>query len=573
MNVELNDKKPRLVKTSQGFSFFNIQYQNRLLYSKYNPLRSLEKLLENMDIMENTLLVIFSPGLFYGIDLIKNKIKDRQNIFTVYIELDRNLYDFSKNYISENPELKENVNPEHFYSCDDLEKLDSYVRKLCENGRLRRCVPLELSAGSFFSKETMPYVLNAITEIISVWWKNRITLQKMGRLFSKNIFRNIPLLKESLFLDDVSGTVDKTIIVCGAGESLDSVFKKPFSNRDDFYILAVDAAASNLISKGIVPDGIAALESQLAIEKCYIGLESFLENKNVSFFADISSRTQTALHFKNRIFFATEFYECSFLKTLKEQKIIPSFIQPLGSVGLAAFYIATVLRKNSGVKIYVCGLDFSYSAGITHADNTSSRNFMRISSSRKKPVENFDGAFNSYAVKLQDVNGKTVYSTPALLQYRQNFCQLFSSTENAFNAADSGLNLELKQETPDFKDSLDCSSKETVPQKSDGFFKQIKTLKEKSICGKKEKIHSYLQTELSALQKLKDLLEKGENSPYFEKDRKLSLQIKELALPREYLYFHFPDGWEYRENLDFLKRIKAETIYFTKIISTCTKEF
>ena len=86
-----------------------------------------------MDIMENTLLVIFSPGLFYGIDLIKNKIKDRQNIFTVYIELDRNLYGFSKDYISENPELKENVNPEHFYSCDDLEKLDSYVRKLCEN--------------------------------------------------------------------------------------------------------------------------------------------------------------------------------------------------------------------------------------------------------------------------------------------------------------------------------------------------------------------------------------------------------------------------------------------------------
>ena len=91
MNTLINEK-PCLVQAKQGFS---VSYKNKFLYSKYNPQSTIEKLISELQIQEDSLIIINSPILFYGIDLLKNKLPN--NSVIIAIEHDKKLYDFSIN--------------------------------------------------------------------------------------------------------------------------------------------------------------------------------------------------------------------------------------------------------------------------------------------------------------------------------------------------------------------------------------------------------------------------------------------------------------------------------------------
>ena len=90
MNTTENEK-PCLVEAKQGFS---VSYKNKLLYSKYNPQITVEKSLENLQITEGTLILVNSPVLGYGIEILIKKLP--KNSVIIAIEKDKNLFEFSK---------------------------------------------------------------------------------------------------------------------------------------------------------------------------------------------------------------------------------------------------------------------------------------------------------------------------------------------------------------------------------------------------------------------------------------------------------------------------------------------
>ena len=85
-----NTSKPCLVETRQGFS---VLYQNTPLYSKYAPKDSILKVIDNLQILPNTLILCFSPVLGYGLQELVNKLPESS--FILALEKDKNLYDFS----------------------------------------------------------------------------------------------------------------------------------------------------------------------------------------------------------------------------------------------------------------------------------------------------------------------------------------------------------------------------------------------------------------------------------------------------------------------------------------------
>ena len=64
-------EKPCLVETSQGFS---VLYKERYLYSKYSPAKSVLQRVEELTILENTLVVCLSPCLGYGLEELIKKM-------------------------------------------------------------------------------------------------------------------------------------------------------------------------------------------------------------------------------------------------------------------------------------------------------------------------------------------------------------------------------------------------------------------------------------------------------------------------------------------------------------------
>ncbi len=542
------DESPKLLDTAGGRKDLKtVEYKGRLLYSKYNPTKAIETTIEKQAFLPGTLVVIFSPVLWYGIEKLKNSLPSDCKILA--LEEDENLFLLSQKILQEEIPL---------FLLRETSQIDSWVRKSCLNGKIKRVFGLDFSAGVGFAKEKYERVLDGIREIIAVFWKNRVTLVKIGHLFSRNFIRNLPHLDRDSTLEDEEGKVNNPIIVFGAGEGLDFF---PFDKikASSFYILAVDAALPSLLERGIKPDAVVAMESQVAIEKAYIGSK----DSRITLFLDLCSRSENSkILGGKRIWFSTKYSDGSFFDRLKDEKIIKNYIEPLGSVGLASVFIALKIRESERIPIFIVGLDFSFSVGRTHAKGTAQTKQRLISTTRIKQIDDIASSFSSATEKTESKKtGEKVITTKVLSQYAFQFNLMFASFPNLFDASIIGLDIGLTQKKIEdvFFPPSRSNDKEKVQDK-----KNEKYPKEKAI--------PWCKKEKNELLKLKDLLSNGEKSVFFNKEENLENQIRSLIECREYLFLHFPDGFSARMDTSFLKRVRAEIDFFIKEIDIALKD-
>ncbi len=537
--IDTNEKPCLVDCAGQGFSVFkSIDYKGRLLYSKYNPVRSINSIIQNMQILSGTLVFIFSPGLWYGLDELKKILP--QNCTVVAVEADKKLFEVSKEH---------NSTKELFFrfsTQDDIGELDNYLKKICQSGKIRRAIRIDFCAGVQFFPEQYNAILNATTLLISTFWKNRVTLGKMGKLYAKNIFRNLIKTAHNNWIEYFEKTVNKPLLVCGAGESLDDFDWSCVNEK--YFVIASDAALMPLKKRGIKIDAIVCLESQIAIEKMFIGCSD-----DTPLFMDIASRSALTRLYKNIIWFSTKYSSNSLLDNLYNQGIIKNFINPNGSVGLTAIELALRLRTSSSVPVFVVGLDFSYSTGFTHARGTNPHIMRIVRGERLNSVANYDASFGENVFKAAGKNNNPVWTTPVLSSYAKAFIDNFSREKNIFDAGKTGLKLNIPQKV------IECTNA-IIWEKS-------KTCEKQNNSTRKTKIIEFYHSQKSALLTTLDLLSNGESSQQ-RNDESLSDQITNLLKDKDYLWLHFPDGTQFNLSTSFLKRIKAEIHFFIKQIDT-----
>ena len=545
----IETEEPCLVKAGQGFS---VLYKNRFLYSKYSPQKAIEQTIANLDILPQTLILCFSPCLWYGLKELLAKLPE--NSLILGIEADKKLFELAEKNLNE---IKKNC-PQDSKKVllTSPSKIEELIKTL---PHFRRTVSIEMSGGTFFYKTLYSQTALFSQNFIASFWKNRITLVKMGRLFCKNFFRNLREIPAGQSIPHSSPFFLRPFIVFGAGESTETFLSKISKETlQKCTVLAVDAAISVLLKHKIQPDFIIAVESQLAIEKAYIGAN----RTKATIISDLASRPAVLRHTNGRhLYFYSEFSESEFLKNAESKNILPAKIPPLGSVGLTAVYLALFMRFDSNVPVFVTGLDFSYSLGFTHARGAPAHTARLISSNRFKPVENYDAAFKSDAKTVPGKNGPVITDT-ALKNYAALFVNYFQDSKNLYDAGFSGLNLGLPSVTAEQIEKF-C---QPLVQKKEGEFDALyeQNKKNSSSSGIKIKTKAYLLEEKNALLRIKELLSKGEKALPTPKPN-LSAEIENLLSKREYLYLHFPDGYRFEAgNLSFLKRISNEIDFFLK---------
>lgn len=640
--------KPCLLECRQGLSVLkSVTYRGKALYSKYAPDKAVKALVEKQTLLDSSVFLLESPALWYGAKELLEKISDTSIVCA--FEADRELFAFSKDILKE----KDFADKIHFFSPDSLDAFDAFLRKEVEEKSLKRIIPLDFSAGVNFERPLYQKVNLACQEIVERFWKNRITLQKFGRLYSKNFFLNLPKLIYSDELKNLAGSVKKNIILFGAGESLEKIFS--FEKKDDlikkinsdFFVIAVDAALPALFDMGIKVDAAVLMEGQAAITKAFIGSK----NKVPFLIQDMCSRPDIASLINARpLLYLSKYAKASFLESAVEELSFTSIFPPLGSVGLMALE-AALLLKESSKKIFIFGLDFSYSLGKTHANGCPAHKNQLLKTNRLCPLENYDASFSSLCIN--DKGENKIYTNQALLSYAklsasygknekykneifeiegfslQKGFAAFSlddlmnveegvvSKEVACLSKDGVVTKEIAGPSKDgvvtketagpskdgamftkevvcsskdcamftkeavcsskegamFTKEVTCSSKEgalftkeiTWPSKDAGTFTNAGPSKEPHPFFLKEKTKSYLENEVAALKIARDLLSKGKDSAFFNKEVSLESQIENLLSKREYLFLHFPDGNKFKNEKSFLKRIRAELDYFIKI--------
>ena len=340
-------------------------YKGKALYSRYAPSASAQRAAVRAERLENCIYVIPSPLLEYGISSLIEHIPPSSTVLG--LEVDGSLAElrtepspddtrFSSGFVNGTPDLYR-------------------IFSVLQQGQFRRLLMLPLNGGYALYKERYDALYATLQHFMKNYWQNRLTTAHLGGLWIRNLCSNLSLLGEC----DIKGfSTELPVVLCGAGESLEASIPLLKELRSQFYLLAVDTAVQALMRSALVPDGIVNLEAQ------YYNLKDFYSviNTPVDLFSDITAYPGSLRFPSHRhYFFSSSYGETSLQTRIREAGLMPTEIPPLGSVGVAALYIAGQI---SHAPLFFTGLDFSYAQGKTHARETPFHDWAYLQSNRLK---------------------------------------------------------------------------------------------------------------------------------------------------------------------------------------------
>ena len=535
---------------------FSISYMGKTLLSRFDPVTQGERLAAEFPVNENTLYFCPSPLYGYGLAVFLNRLPGSSAILCV--EADEKLFEISRKAFAEqspgkNPDAA-GLKPLALVQASQAEKLCAFVRETWGGRRFRRVEELRLGGGWQLFPQLYGDFAHTLRREMALEWGNAMTLIRLGRLYARNLIRNLALLPESeniTALDFGSSPV----LVLGAGPSLDTVLDALTllsAGRRRFKIICVDTCLPALHERSILPDLALVLESQHWNLRDFSGARG--REINAAF--DLSALPASARVLGGRRFlFATPWTELALFKRLAEAGLLPETFTPLGSVGLSA--VAVALRLSSG-PVLTGGIDFSYTPDSFHARSTPGYLSLERTQCRTRSLINAAAAFREGTFTALSKTGLPVRSDPAMRGYRDLFEREFGGNARVSDIAGTGLPLGVK--TVSLHEASAILNGDGCPNGPQGG----------GSAPSREKVAGFaadfVRRELGLLEALKGALS---GTRPLEPAR-----LEGLLDSTDYLWAHFPEcaGAGGRRpaatNLSFLKRVRTEIDPFLKCWET-----
>jgi len=525
----------------------------KTLLSAVDPVGRAERTAKSVPVKERTLYFCPSPLYGYGLSCFLSRLEtEAPDSAVLCIEADPELYELAMQNIGAS------VSSNKLFLLTNErggEKVCSLMRDKWGVRAFRRVEILRLTGGWQLFPELYDSVCETLRREIAVDWSNALTLTKMGRLYIRNALRNLPLVSKCPSAGNLSFG-ESPVLVLGAGPSLDETLDAlkltygdnllGFPEKRYFKIICVDTCLGALKERNIVPDLAVILESQ------HWNINDFLTCRGwkVNAAIDLSSLPASAnILCGERFIFFTPWTQLKIFDRLKSTGLLPAAIPPLGSVGLTAVEIA---RRLTTGKIICAGLDFSFTQDKYHARSTPGHRSRLNLQSRLKRLFN-PAAYNQYTTAAVSKSGLSVYTSPAMKNYRDLFEQEFGGDERIFDIEGIGLPLGVK--TLSLKDAMALLNKDNLAP--------AQNVRDVSVVrGENSELNSFFENEKNRLEELRSLLT-GEAAADNER---LSTLIEEC----DYLWAHFPDyaGGKSPEvtDISFLKRVRSEIDPMLKLL-------
>ena len=338
---------PELVETGGAL---NVRYRGRLLYSERGPVSSAARVAEACDPGPGRLHLVLSPALWYGVPELLARMGEGS--VALCVEGDPLLARMSRERMP--PALRGDPRLV-FIEASTRSGMIGAARSL---GRFRRSSLLKLSGAAQAISVEGTAAAALLQAEFAAYWRSKATLLGMGRLWARNIFRNLAALPDMELspLPQAEGPV----VVCAAGPSLEGNLGFISSLREKLFVVACDTSLPALLDFGIEPDLVVCLEGQA------YNLADFTPagSRRLSIAADISSHPATfRLGPGVRHLTAVEIAPSPFLRRVAGLDLPLLACPPLGSVGVHAVHLA---RRLTEAPVLVTGLDFSFETGKTH---------------------------------------------------------------------------------------------------------------------------------------------------------------------------------------------------------------
>lgn len=561
MNEDLRDRgtdnrsaeRPALLETGKGAS---VVYRGRALYSRHDPSRNPVTSATTAIIPPETLVLCISPLLGYGLDILLEKLP--ADCLVLALEADEELMALSIASIDERVRAHERF---RYVRTASSERVIEYIDALALPP-FRRCLRLDLSAGATLNADFYLETTRLVDDYISRYWKNHVTLMRLGRGFARDFFANLATVPTSRPLE--RGMANKPVLVAGAGPSLDDTLPFIKEHRDELFLLAVDTALGTLSLAGIRCDAVIVVESQFWIERAFAGNL----NSRIPVFADLTARPAAVNACGGPVsFFLSEYAHTRFLDrftaTIPGVPVIP----PLGSVGLAALYLARFIGDSDSSVLFT-GLDFSFGKGLTHSRGAPASLETYVRADRFSPPGSSVPSLAPRVAEASGKNGNAVYSDPLLSSYASLCGSFFANVKPVFlDIGQTGLSTGLARathaEAAEYlaeRAGAGAHAKACTPSDACASAKACTPAKDRGLCDKTA-IHDLLLAERNRLETARGILT-GE-IPQSDNGAGLDGILREC----DYLYLHFPDGYRgHTSEQAFLRRVRVEIDYFLKTI-------
>ncbi len=529
-----------LIKAKEGYTLL---YRGIFLYDQFNPVSKISQKIKNIHIKPDTLIIIPSPLLFYGVRDLHKQLPPR--CYVLCIECDNNLYnlkDHPESQYSHDIKYIYASSPDYFINFIDTIKMP-----------FRNIVFLPINRGYLLYKDFYLNCHDTINKSLKHFLKNTLTLYSLGQRYYINIFQNMPSHAKHFDIKDL--VVTAPVIVAGAGESLEESIPFLKKYRSYFKILALDTSLRTLTDSGIVPDFIIAVESQI------YNISDFHDNafSKIPLIADMTSYPLTSRLFKGDIYYFTSgFSNSRFLDKCVITGLIPSIIPPLGSVGITAVYIAL---KISCFPVFYTGIDFSFTPGKTHAKNCPALLSSLINLTRLSGDKNYYQSFTRDLIQIKNMRGGNVYTTSTLNSYAGTFSEILNNNNRVYSLFSCGIvyNINNVNDENSFKDLLVSASQEVSAQASTKNPDDLTTLSNKMV--------SFLETQLEIIN---SIITSGINSLNGRNESENNAIIKRLIHESDYLIPQYPFISDNENVIDNVK-IKYILLYCFRFKKTIEK--
>lgn len=411
--------EPRLEDTGRGLTVF---FENRYLYSKYEPMLRPRRAAELAPIENRCIYVVPSPLLGYGLDILAKRIPNDSVILA--IEASESLTNLCAPYAGKN----DRVIHVRFSKLSTLHEIFVSIGPW----NYRRVRRVDLGAGSSLNPGFYDELVDFLIDSLTNYWRNRNILLRLGRQWIRHIYANLcELAYGSSDIQSVGNlVVDRVPVVVGAGPSLEEALSFIREHRKKLWVMAADTSVPALLARGIKPDAAVVLETQAW------NLLDFHDTKGsgIAVVADLSSYPLSLTHIGGPCYlYSSTFAELEFLKELEIRGVRDFILDPLGSVGLVAIEIA-LARWNGSVLL--AGLDFGYSHGKTHARGTAYHQWQISCLNRLNPHPGWETLMHRTRSRNQNTDS-VLHGYAALLRRR------FSDTGRLYVLSSSGIDLNL----------------------------------------------------------------------------------------------------------------------------------
>ena len=437
----MNEDEPLLVPAGGGFT---ILYRNRHLYSprapRENACRVVAQVLGSGQVRGGSLLFIPSVGLGYGLpELLQGLPAD---CHVLCVETDQRLMALAAGRRGEET-LPRHPRLTVVRTCG----AEGAVRVLHTLGawRFRRVIPLVLCAGYELDRPAYDGMRQALQEEIRLFWQNRMTLIRMGRLWLRNLLENLAVLPDTaaIGVHAVAGPVPpEPLLVAGAGPSLEGSLERIRGLRRRLRLACVDTALPALREAGLKPDLVVVVEAQAVNARDFLGWgEPPAVLPGTPLLCDLSSHPSLVRRFRADVrFFTSRFAPLALFGRLERAGLLPCPIPPLGSVGVAAVHLA--LELTSG-PVLLAGLDFSYPGGRTHARGAPAPRSAQAGCGRLLPAgqEAWTGLRGRPLRERAGKDGRPVLTDPILETYAGQLAHRLAAERRVFDLGGEGLPL------------------------------------------------------------------------------------------------------------------------------------